>query len=249
VTDDVQAATSADREVAERWLQALVDLIAQLDLAFHGHDPQEAKRPIAARQLRYMFAMRAVGDLLKSAGRADLQHPFYELAEALHDHSKGRHHTFFDIDDSVRRGRGRGADRHDVWRLRANLCAGILWLEAAGQERDDAIKQTVQAHRRQLSKLERSGTKSLSKLERHDTPPPLKGAIHGWFKRFEQPTETDDSVAVGLFRAEKDEIEARRKLMSPAELTAVGLKRIEGVALRASKLLKLDRTRPRSKTE
>jgi hypothetical protein len=76
----------------------------------------------------------------------------------------------------------------------------------------------------------------------------LEDAIGGWIKRFEDPTEADDSVAVGLFRAEIEDIEARRGLRSPAELTAVGLKRIKGVALRASKLLKLDK-RPRSKTE
>jgi hypothetical protein len=232
-----QAATSDDRKLAGRLLEALVDCVAKLDLAFHGHDPQEAKRPIAARQLRYLSAMRAVGDLLKSAGRADLQHPFYELAEAFHDHTKGRHHTLFDIDDSVRPGRGKPSDRHDVWRLRANLCVGICWLEAGGQTRDDAIKQAVRAHRPQLSKLERSGTRS------------LEDAIGGWLDRFENPTPGDDTGAVGLFQAGKEESEKLRTVLSAAELEDRGLKYIKGVAQHASKLLKLDKTRPRPEPE
>ena len=237
VDDMHEAATSDDLEHVGRVLQAVVDLVAAVDLAFNGQDPREAERPIAAKQLRYFRAMRAVGDLLKSSGRADLQRPFYELAEALHDRAEGRHHTLFDIDDSVMPGRGKGADRHDVWRLRANLCAGIRWLMAAGQTRKEAIKQVVRAHRRQLSKLERSGTKS------------LESAIGGWLDRFEAPTPDDDVVAVALYRAEKEEIEAGREVTSLAGLTAAGLERIQEAARGASKLLKLDKTRPRSKPE
>jgi hypothetical protein len=224
--DTHQAATSDDRKQAERILKALVDLIAELELAFHGHDPQEARRPIAARQLRYLRAMRVVGDLLKSAGQKHLQHPFYELAEAFHDLSEGRRHPFFEIDDSVRPGRGRPADRHDVWRLRANLCAGIRWLMAAGQTRDAAIKQAVRAHRRALSRLERAGTKTLEE------------AIGAWLERFENPTEADDAVAVGLFQDEIAELEKQRVVLSAAELKDFGNKRIEGVARRASESLK-----------
>jgi hypothetical protein len=237
VDDMHETATSDDLERVGRVLEAVVDLVAAVDLAFNGQDSREAERPIAAKQLRYSRAMRAVGDLLKSAGRADLQRPFYELAEALHDQAEGRHHTLFDIDDSVRPGRGKGADRHDVWRLRANLCAGIRWLMAAGQAREDAIKQVVRAHRRQLSKLERSGTKA------------LESAIGGWLDRFEAPTPDDNAVAAALYREEKKEIEARREVMSSAELMAAGLERIREAARGASKLLKLDKTRPRSKPE
>jgi hypothetical protein len=221
--EDAQTATGADQEVAKRWLQALVDLMAQLDLAFHG--PQEAERPIAARQLRYMRAMRAVGDLLKGAGQQHLQHPFYELAEALHDLSEGRRHPFFEIDDSVRPGRGRPADRHDVWRLRANLCAGIRWLEAGGQTRNEAIEQAAKLGRA-LSRLERAGTKKLEE------------AMGGWLRRLENPTQADDAVAVALFKDEIAELEKRQVVLSAAELKDIGSKRIKAVARRASEFLK-----------
>jgi hypothetical protein len=77
----------------------------------------------------------------------------------------------------------------------------------------------------------------------------LKGAIHGWFKRFEAPTETDDHAAVGLFQSEKEELEKLRTVLSAAELEDFGLERIKRVALHASKILKLDRTRSRPEPE
>jgi hypothetical protein len=224
--DAHRSATSDDRKQAELLLEALVDLIAELDLAFRGHDPQEAGRPIAARQLRYSRAMRAVGDLLRSAGQAHLQDPLYELAEALHDLSEGRRHPFFEIDDSVRPGRGRPADIHQVWRLRANLCVGICWLMAGGQTRDEAIKRAVRGHRRALSRLERAGTKSLEE------------AIGAWLERLKNPTEADDAVAVALFKDEIAELEKQRPVFSAAELRDLADKRIEGVARRASEVLK-----------
>jgi hypothetical protein len=227
VAEDIhRSATSDDRKQAERILTALVDLIAELELAFHGHDPEEAGRPIAARQLRYSRAMRAVGDLLRSAGQAQLQHPLYELAEALHDLSEGRRPPLFEIDETVTPGRGRPADIHQVWRLRANLCAGICWLIAGGQTRDEAIKRAVRAHRRALSRLERAGTKTLEE------------AIGAWLERFENPTDADDAVAVALFKDEIAELEKQRVVLSAAELKDRGNKRIDGVARRASEFLK-----------
>ena len=195
-------ATNDDRRQAERILEAVVDLVAELNLAFHGHDPNEAGRPIAAEQLRFMRAIRAVGNLLKSVGQHHLQHPLYELAEALHDLSEGRRHPLFDIDESVRAGRGRPADFHQLWRLRANLCGGICWLIAAGQTRDEAIKRAVRAHRGALSRLERAGTKKLEE------------AIGGWLDRLKDPTEADDAVAVGLFKDEYADMEKQRPVLS-----------------------------------
>jgi hypothetical protein len=144
----------------------------------------------------------------------------------LHDLSEGRRHPFFEMDESVRPGRGRPADIHQVWRLRANLCAGICWLMAAGQTRDEAIKRAVRAHRRALSRLERAGTKTLEE------------AIAAWIERLENPTEADDAVAVALFKDEIAELEKQRVVLSAAELKDFGSKRIEGVARRASAFLK-----------
>jgi hypothetical protein len=238
--DDVkvqQGASSAEREVAQQWLGALVKLIAELELAFHGHDPQEAKRPIAARQLRYLHAMRAIGDMLKSVGYADLQYPFYELAEAFHDHTEGRYHPLLGMDDTVKLSRGAGFDRHELWRLRARLCAGILWLMEASKKRGvkdyekDAIREAMRGHKPQLLKLARFGTES------------LEGAIGGWLKRFGAPTSKDNAFAVTLFRAEKKDVEAEREVMSSAELTTRGLNIIKWVAWRASRLLTHSRSK------
>jgi hypothetical protein len=224
VDDDLQAANSADQP------EPIAKLLKQLDIAFHAHDPQEAERPTAARQIRYMFAMRAIGDLLKSARRADLQHPFYKLAEALHDHAEGRPHPLLGIDATVKPGKGAPPDTHDLWRLRARLCAGILWLEEAGltrhDEEDGAISEAMRGRRTQLSNLRRRETDS------------LEGSIKEWFRRLENPTQEDDPVAVVLFQAEKEEMEAQSKAMSVKQLRDKGLKIIDGVAGEASRLLK-----------
>jgi hypothetical protein len=230
--DPLPPATSDDLRHVQRVLEAVVDLTAELDLAFNGQVPQEVERPIAARQLRYFRAMRAVGSFLQVAGQGRFQLRFYELAEALYGHSHGQSHPLLAIDDSVKPGRGRPADGHDVWRLRASLCAGICWQMAAGQTeeeketiRTNAIKDAVVKHRSALSKLERPSTKSLEIV------------IGGWLSRFESPTEEDNVVAVGLFRAEKEHLAKMRAVLSPAELRDFGLQLIKGVALRASQLL------------
>jgi hypothetical protein len=233
VDDDVdaqQGATNADREVAQQWLGALVKLIGDLESAFHGHDPQEVERPIAGRQIRYMRAMRAIGDLLKSAGRPDLQSPLYKLAEALNDHVEGRPHWLLGIDASVKPGKGSPPDTHDLWRLRATLCAGILWLEAAGLNRHGEGGAILEAVRVSRTKPQ------LSKLKRREADS-LEGAIKEWLKRFENPAQEDDFVAVSVFQVEKEKIEARRAGMSVTQLKDKGLAIINGVAGSASELL------------
>jgi hypothetical protein len=230
--DPAPVATNDDVEHVRRVLQAVVDLTAELDLAFNGQDPQEGGRPIAASQLRYFRAMRAVGNFLRATGERRFQDRFYELAEALYSRSQGQFHSLFAIDDSVKVGHGRRADGHDVWRLRANLCAGIRWLIAADQTKEEekavrlrAIDEVVRKHRKALSKIERPGTKS------------LESAIGAWLDLFENPTEAEDAVAVALFRDEIEHLKKMRTVLSSAELKEFGLQLIKGVALRASKLL------------
>jgi hypothetical protein len=234
--DQEQAATEDDRKLAEQVLVAVVDLVTALDLAFNAADPREAERPIAARQLRYFRAMRAVGAFLKEVGKAHLQRRFYELAEALYARSEGHNHRLFEIDESAKQRpskprhpvelrRGRRPDGPDIWRLRANLCAGIRWLMAGGQRQEEAIQAAVKEHHKSLVKIQRSGTKDLAK------------AIEGWLTRLENPTPSDNQVAVAIFQNEIAHVEILRRNLSEAELRNMGKGRIEGTAFLASELL------------
>jgi hypothetical protein len=231
-----QPPTKGDREQAVRALEALVGLVAELNLAFGAQDSQEAKRPVAARQLRYVFAMRAIGTFLKGIGEAHLQLRFFELAEALHGLSKGYHHRLFEIDESAKRKpakprhplelrRGRRPDGPNLWRLRANLCIGIRWLVASGKDLRTAIDDTIEVHNKSLVKLKRPGTKYLAK------------AIEAWLTDFENPTPSDDQVAVAMFQEGIAELEALRPHMAQSELQGMAKRLIEGTALRASELL------------
>jgi hypothetical protein len=226
MTNDLNLpATKGDREQAERALEAMIGLVAELNLAFGGQNSQAAQRPIAATQLRYFFAMRAIGTFLKEIGQAHLQHRFFELAEALHGLSIGHSFPLLEMEESVKPRRGSRVDRPDIWRLRAGLCVGIRWVIKGGQTREETIRKTVRKHRRQLSKIERPGTKDLGK------------AIDAWLTRFENPTETDDTVAVALFKDGVAQLAALSRDFANAALKDWGEKLIAGAALHASELL------------
>jgi hypothetical protein len=237
VDEDIhQAATSDDRKQVERILEAWADLVAEMDLSFNGQVPQEAERPLATTQLRYFRSMRAIGTFLKATGQARLQFPFYELAEAFYSISQGHRCRIFEIDESAKPRpsqpqnpeelrRGRRPDGPNIWRLRANLCAGIRWLMAGGKSQQEAINAVVKDHHKSLVKIQRSGTRDLAK------------AIEAWLTRLENPVPSDDSVAVALFQDEIAHLKALRVNLSQAELTSMGKGLIKGTALRASKLL------------
>jgi hypothetical protein len=228
--------TKGDREQVLRSLEAMVGLVAELNLAFGAQDSQEAERPIAARQLRYAFALRAIGTFLKEIGQAHLQLRLFELAEALVGRTRGHHHRLFEVDESAKRKpakprhplelrRGRRPDGPNLWRLRANLCIGIRWLVASGEDLKKAIADTVTDHNKNLVKIERPGTKNLAK------------AIEAWLTDFENPTPSDDPVAVGMFQAGIAELEALRPHMAQSELQGMAKRLIDGTALLASELL------------
>jgi hypothetical protein len=213
-----------DAQEVTRALEALVDFVAELNLAFNATDPRESDLPFAARQLRYFRAMRAVGNLLESIGQRQFKGRFYELAEALHELAIGRPHPLFQIEDSLKQGSGRRHDRPEFWRIRANLCVGLRYLVAGGATEDDAINQTLEKYEKELKKLQRPGTKDFKK------------AIAGWLISLKD-RNVSNSVALSVFEGGMSDLASLRLRLTGAELKKMGEELIKRSAEKAEELL------------
>jgi hypothetical protein len=167
-----------------RLLDTWVDCLAGLDKAFNADDPNEKARPLAAKQLRYVYASLAVVRLLHANGHRDLAHPFMELAEAFHDTADGIDHPLF----AVEGGRKPGAqpDTSAVWRIRAIICVAMKYLMAGGKTDVEAIEAALQY------------CQEFERLLRPDSSG-LRSSLGAWLKSF--ASDKAQQVALAVYKA------------------------------------------------
>lgn len=194
----------------------------EVALTFKYSPPDEAERPRAAEQARYVLASLAVEKLLRAAGQREAADQFHSLAEALLDVVEGLPHPLFAVEHPSKKG-GRRNDSAAVWRTKSTLCAGLQFLMAGGGlDRDAAIKFAVRKYPKQLSKLLRPGTD-------------LKTSVGGWMHKFASD-EVSNGVALSTYKERMRELATAKTDFSGARIKLAGEDLIRGAAERAARL-------------
>jgi hypothetical protein len=164
---------------------AFVTFLQELDRAFRDAPVEEAARPLATEQTRYVLANIALAKFLRKVGERDKADKFYQFAEALQDRVDGIRHPMFEIERP--KGRvGRDRDTSAVWRVRASLCIGLEFMIAGGMDPEAAIALIVKQHHRKLAKLTRPGAD-------------LKRSIQTWRKSFANDA-VSNNTALSIYK-------------------------------------------------
>jgi hypothetical protein len=182
--------------------------------------PDDANRPLAMEQAQYIHASAAVAKLLWSVGEKDTAKKFHSLAEALHDVVDGLPNRLLSVERPKTTG-GRRNDSGAMWRVRSNLCVGVEFLKAAGDDHDKAIAATKK-HRNQLKKLLRPGAS-------------LESSVATWLKKFATDEVTNEAALSG-YKYGMEELAVARSSRSLGQLRLLGQHLITSAAERATLL-------------
>jgi hypothetical protein len=183
--------------------------------------PDEANRPLAIEQAKYIHASAAVAKLLWAVGEKETARKFLSLSRAMEDVVDGLPHRLFSVERPKTTG-GRYNDAGEVWLLRSNLCVALEFLMAAGDDQDKAIA-AAKKHRNQLKKLLRAGAKS------------LETSISTWLKKF-ATDEVDNEAALSGYKVGMEELAVMRLNLSEPQLRHMGHHLVTSAAARAARL-------------
>lgn len=196
----------------------------EIVLVFQAASADLELRPIATAQSRYVLANMALAQLMKSIGQRDIADRFHFLAEALQDLVEGTPHPLFKIEATESR-RGRNPDVSAVWRIRANICIGIVFLMAGGMTEDNAIQHVAKTYKEALTKLLRPGAD-------------LKSSIKTWLKSFAND-EIRNDVALSVYKTGMEQLEVFKSETTPNRILNVGVHLIEGAAEDAAEFVQI----------
>ncbi|OSI67640.1 hypothetical protein [Bradyrhizobium canariense] len=194
----------------------------EVTLAFKVGASDEAERPLAAEQTRYVVASMAIAKLLKAVGQDETAGKFHLLAEAMQDVVEGLPHPLFSVERPKTAG-GRRPDTSAVWRTRSSLCAGLEYLIAGGNlDQDIAINLTAKKYRTQFAKLLRPGAD-------------LKTSIRTWMKSFATDA-VQNEVALSNYKLSMSGLSAAKTDFSGSAIRQAGERLIAAAAERAARL-------------
>lgn len=190
--------------------------------AFKMASSDEADRPLATQQTRYVLAIMATAKLLRAVDQKETAEKFHLLAEAMQDVVEGLPHPLFSVEQPKAKS-GRRPDTAAVWRTRSTLCAGIGYLMAGGNlDQDEAIDLITKKHSKQLGKLLRPGAH-------------LKPSIRTWMKSF-ATDDVQNEVALKNYKLSMSGLVTAKAEFSGTEIKKAGERLIGAAAERASRL-------------
>jgi hypothetical protein len=200
---------------------AWVTFLQEFDHAFRDAPVEEASRPLATEQTRYVLAIGAVAKLLRQVGERDKASKFHPLAEALQDHVDGNRNPLLGIEMPTGKA-GRRPDTSAVWRLRSNLCIGLEFMIAGGMEPETAISQIANQHHGKLEKLLRPGAD-------------LKSSIRTWRKSFAND-EVTNGAALAIYKEDMKTLQHARAEHLGNEVRKAGEKLVITAAEQSARL-------------
>lgn len=194
----------------------------EVTLAFKMASSDEADRPLATQQTRYVLAIMAMAKLLRTVEQKETAEKFHLLAEAMQDVVEGLPHPLFSVEQPKTKA-GRRPDTAAVWRTRSSLCAGIGYLLAGDNvDQDEAIDLIVKKYGKHLVKLLRPGAQ-------------LKPSIRTWMKSF-ATDDVQNEIALKSYKLSMSGLIAAKSDFSGNQIRQAGERLIAAAAERASRL-------------
>jgi hypothetical protein len=210
-------------------LAALEAFANEVQEILNNGEQDAETRPVAAKQKQYMFLALAVAKLLRTIGKRDAAEPFLSLADAWQDlvEQKTQPPLFKveKVDEQAAAKRGRPFDPTEIWRLRAYLCVGILYLIASDMEEDEAVNFVVRKYGTQFQNLLRPKSD-------------LKKSIQGWLKDF-ATDDISDEDALSIYKEGIGQLKEDKTAVGGAMLRRAGENMIKNTASKAAQVIKI----------